>query len=34
MFPAGMYELGVVDQLVDLVLRAIAAHVIFPYDLV
>src|SRR5215217_730001 len=32
MFPARVYELGVVDDLVYLAWRAVAAHVIFAYD--
>jgi hypothetical protein len=34
MFPTGVDELGIFDDLVDLVLGAVAAHVIFLHDVV
>ena len=34
MFPTGVDELGIFDDLVDFVLGAVAAYVIFLYDVV
>src|SRR5829696_5530187 len=34
MFPTGVDELGIFDDLVDFVLGAVAAHVIFLHDIV